>query len=132
MLSQALLLLSEAALELGDPDPARAHLAEALALARGEGDRMTVPDSLEGLARVAGAQGGAPGAVRAARLYGATAALREALGAPLLPLQRARHERHVSVVREQLDPAAFDAAWVAWRTLSLEDAIAEALADRAP
>ncbi len=37
-----------------------------------------------------------------------------------------------SAVREQLDPAAFDAARVAGRTLSLEDAIAEALADRAP
>ena len=129
-LYESLRLLGEATLELGDPACAHAPLAEALALARCEGDRPAVADILEGLARVAAARGGSTrDAERAARLYGAATALREATGAPLAPVELALYERHVARAREQLDPAAFDAAWAAGRAMTSEQAVAYALAD---
>jgi hypothetical protein len=59
----------------------------------------------------------------AARLFGATEAVREALGAPVPPSERADYERHVAAVRAALDAAA----WAAGRAMALEDAIVLAL-----
>ena len=68
-------------------------------------------------------------AERAARLYGAAAALRERLGAAVVPWERPAHERDLAAVRAALGPAAFAAAWAAGAALPLEAAVAEALAD---
>ena len=129
-LSRALTALGDAALELGAADRARALQAESLALAWGQGDRLTALLSLEGLARAAGTWDGAAAAARAARLYAAAETLREALGAPLPPPERAKHERYVAAVRARLDVDAFAAAWAAGRALSLDEAIA--LAQQSP
>ena len=51
---------------------------------------------LETLGKVAASQGTAE---RAARLWGAAAALREGAGAPLPPVERADHERSVAAAR---------------------------------
>jgi predicted ATPase len=72
-------------------------------------------------------QGQAP---RAARLGGAAAALREALGIPLSPLQphlRADHELAMQALRAALGEEVFAAAWAAGRALPLEEAVAQAL-----
>jgi hypothetical protein len=76
---------------------------------------------LEGFAHVAGAEGDAE---RAARLFGAAEALREALGAPLPPVERAHYDRSVAATRAALGEEAFAAAWAEGRALSLEQAIA--------
>ena len=69
---------------------------------------------------------------QAARLYAATAALRERLGASLPPYERLVHERDLAAVRAALEPAAFDGAWTAGAALPLDEAVAEALADASP
>ncbi len=82
--------------------------------------------ALEGLAAVA-ASGGQP--ARAARLYGAAASLRLALGAPLPPNERPRHERAVSRPRDLMGQLQFDEAFAAGGALTMEQAVDEALAD---
>ncbi len=65
---------------------------------------------------------------RATRLLGAAGALREVLGGSLAPSTLALHERLVAALHSQLSPAEFDAAWAAGRALTLEQAVAEAVA----
>jgi len=79
---------------------------------------------LEGLARVAVAQGRME---RAARLFGTAAALREDRGWPLPPVKRAEHDRTVAAAHEALGEQAFAAAWARGHTLPLEDAIEDTL-----
>ena len=62
----------------------------------------------------------------AARLFGATTALRVRFDIPLLPASRAIEERWVSAMRAALGEPAFAAAWEAGAELSLEAAVAEA------
>jgi hypothetical protein len=66
---------------------------------------------------------------RAARLWGAAEALRERLGAPLPPNDRAEYERDVAAVRQALGAERFAIAWVAGRSLTEEQAIAYALGE---
>jgi predicted ATPase/DNA-binding SARP family transcriptional activator len=66
--------------------------------------------------------------VRATRLFGAAEALRETIGLSQQSDERAIYDRSVAAVRAQLDAVAFAAAWAAGRALSVEQAIADALA----
>jgi predicted ATPase/transcriptional regulator with XRE-family HTH domain len=66
--------------------------------------------------------------VTAARLFGASETLGEASGVGLLPSQAETRERGIAETRELLGQAAFQAAWAAGRTLSIDDATAEAAA----
>ena len=63
---------------------------------------------------------------RAVRLLGAAAALREAVGSPLTPVERDAHEREVAGLRATLGDARFDEAWSAGQALSLQQAADEA------
>src|SRR5262249_10244596 len=110
----------------GDLARATALHREALTLLRESGEKGNVAEGLEGLAGIAWAQGQPE---RAARLYGAAEALREAIRAPLPPADHAEHERLVAAVRTGLDAATFEAAWAAGRAQSVADAIAAALED---
>jgi DNA-binding CsgD family transcriptional regulator len=87
------------------------------------GDKEGIASSLEGLAGVAQGQGQP---LSAARLYGAAAALRNAIGAPLPPTDRVSYERMVDNLRVQLDAATFEAAWAEGQAFTLEQAIAAA------
>jgi hypothetical protein len=82
--------------------------------------------ALEGLARVAWAQ---DQHWRAARLGGAAAAQRAAIGAPLPPADRRAHDGLTMAARAALGEEAFAEAWAAGRALPLEQVVAEALAD---
>jgi hypothetical protein len=64
---------------------------------------------------------------RAARLLGAAHAMREAIGAPHWPSERAAYDADVDVAREGLGDRAFAAAWAQGWAMSLEQAIAYAL-----
>jgi hypothetical protein len=105
----------------------RAHtIEEALPLFREAAEPWSITQCLQGLAAVACDQDDAR---RAAQLLGAVEALREAIGSPLFPLERADYDRTSAAVRAQLDAATFAAAWEAGRAMSLEQAITYALVE---
>jgi len=113
---------------LGQGDLARAHtlLAPAATALLTTGYVQTLPDALRGLARVAWGWGDG---TRAATVFGAEEALRGRLGVLLPPaVHRGWLERDVAAIRQALGDAAFTAAWEAGRALSLDDAVAIALA----
>jgi predicted ATPase/class 3 adenylate cyclase len=110
----------------GDHSAARALLEQSLALQREVGDQRGIAACLEGVARVSSAEGSPE---RAARLLGAAAARRDAVGASLPPAERAAYERIVATVRAYLEPAVFAAAWAEGQAMSLEQAVAYAVAD---
>lgn len=124
-----LLNLGNVHLDQGAPDRAAARYRESLSLYRELQDRLGVARCLEGMAEIAGTCGDAG---RAGRLCGAAAALRAAIGVQLPVGRRANVERTTAVARAALGEADFTAAWAAGQAMSLEQAIAEALADVAP
>jgi DNA-binding NarL/FixJ family response regulator len=67
-------------------------------------------------------------AEQAARLFEASAALRERHGAGLWPRERERLDRAIAPARARLSETDFAAAWAAGRALALDQAIAEAMA----
>jgi predicted ATPase len=107
----------------GDQARAAALLRDGLGLAWNIGDRRRAAFCLEGLAA-----GRACRPLQAARLMGAAAALRDTLGAPLPPAERADYERILAAVRSDAGPAAFEQAWQAGWTLPIDQVISEALA----
>jgi hypothetical protein len=85
----------------------------------------TLSQALEDFAELATREGDWP---RLTRLRGAAAALRAAMANPLQPRERAEYERYLSGARAALGETATAAAWEAGQALSLEAAIAFALA----
>src|SRR3954462_8184755 len=72
-----------------------------------------------------------PSAQRAARLAGATAALLETIQAPLDRQFRAPYERAIASARAILGDEAFAVAWDAGKQMTLDEAVAFALAPEA-
>jgi hypothetical protein len=68
----------------------------------------------------------APEAMRAAHLFGAAEAVRDVIGVPLMPADRARLDPRLAVVRATLG-TALPAEWTTGRAMSLEQAITYAL-----
>jgi tetratricopeptide (TPR) repeat protein len=116
--------LGKVALHQGNWVSAYALFRESLTMKRDFGDRDGSTWSLEGLAGVAAAQGQAE---RAARLFGAAEAVREAIGAPAPVPERVDYEGSKVAVRAALGEEAFAAAWAAGRALTWEQAVALAL-----
>ena len=66
---------------------------------------------------------------RAARLFGAVEALSEKMGVEVSwSAWRALNERDLTTTREKLSPEAFEKTWAEGRRMTLEEAVAEALA----
>jgi hypothetical protein len=123
----ALAWLGIVALAEGDATTARARLAEALTVQRDAGDVWSLPERLRDLARVAQAQGRL---TRAARLWSAYAAQHQTVtGAPLPVNARRTLDEAIRPLCAQLGEAAFDDAWAAGQAMTLEQAIADALAE---
>jgi hypothetical protein len=87
--------------------------------------RLKTADVLEGCAALA-VQHSEP--ATGARLWGAAAALRAQIGAPMWPVDRPEYERRVAACHAALGDAAFDAAWAAGQALTWEQAADEAIA----
>jgi predicted ATPase/class 3 adenylate cyclase len=104
----------------GDTRRALALLEESLTLCRELGDKHGLAECLEGLAGVAMAQRHLE---YAARLLGAAAVWREAIGAPLSPRERASYDRDMSAVRAGLGEAAFATAWATGQAAPLDQVI---------
>jgi predicted ATPase/Tfp pilus assembly protein PilF len=113
----------------GEASAARAFLEEALLMFRRLGERRGVAECLEELAALAVREGLL---ARAARLYSAAAALRDAIGIPPLPTQLEVHGQSLAVVQAGLDRHAFEEAWTDGRGMSTDEAITVALAGRQP
>jgi DNA-binding CsgD family transcriptional regulator len=105
----------------GDSTRAQALYEQGVGVARRAGDQRMITSGLEGLAAAISAQGNH---AWAAHLWGAAEALREAIGAPLPPVERAPYDRAVAATRKQYGEQAFATAWAEGRTLSPEQALA--------
>lgn len=120
----ALIYLGLVARARGDHLVARARYAESLAAARALGNLPLIAEALEGIALAVSACGDA---LRAARLFGAAAALRATLEVPFSPDDRGDHAGWEARARSTLAAEVREAAWAAGTRLPLERAIAEAL-----
>jgi predicted ATPase/class 3 adenylate cyclase len=88
------------------------------------GNRGAVANQLESLAFTALAKGDGS---RAARLFGAAEALREASGDAMTARERADYAAEVDRLRERLDAGAFADGWAAGRRLTTDEAVAFAV-----
>ena len=70
-------------------------------------------------------------AERAARLFGAAEALREAVGYQHLPEEEALREPYFAAARSQLKEAMWQQAWKEGRSMTLEEAFSYALEENA-
>ena len=118
-----LINLARLSLRRGDVTRAAALYAESLALRWADGDKISVASCLRGLALVAAAT---KNYGRAARLWGAAEALSEAIGATPSRHQE-RAQEAIAAARRGLGEEPFAAAWAAGRSLSLTEAVTEAL-----
>ena len=60
---------------------------------------------------------------KAAWIFGAAEALREASGVPLSPVERRDHDQQAAALRAALGEAAFTAAWAEGRAMPLQEAM---------
>ena len=113
--------LALAAAEQGNYVIARSLGKESLTIRWSLGDRRAIAWSLEGLAYVAFAL---KGPAKAALIWATAARIREEVGCPLPPRDRARSDRRIAAARAAMgDDAAFDHAWQEGRAMPLERAV---------
>jgi DNA-binding CsgD family transcriptional regulator len=118
----SLALLARVEADQGNHAAARTLYEESVTLAsQGMDDKGALASCLEGLAGVVAEQ---EEPVWAARLWGATEGLRERMGTPIPPVERADYERVVASARTQLGEQTFAAAWAEGRTMTPEQALA--------
>jgi predicted ATPase/class 3 adenylate cyclase len=111
-IAEALCLLGKVEAARGDLAYARRLYEESLTMARELGQRELIATGLEGLARVTAAEGDS---AEAARIWGTAEALREALGAPLHPVERSDYDAAVASVHDRLGQEDFVSNWQAGR-----------------
>jgi hypothetical protein len=107
---------------------------EALPLHQQMGHKQGIAECLEGLAFVANAAGGSATAVH---LLGAADAIRQAIGYPLAPMDRAGRQEKLDELRTVLEggemhpgtDSPFERTWLAGRAMPLEQAVTYALSD---
>jgi tetratricopeptide (TPR) repeat protein len=112
--------------KLGNLDAAEALSIEALQTVSRQGDEMAIPWVINGLAAVTAAQGRLE---RAATLIGTAESLLERAGGEWPADEREQYDEAVAIVKAGLAPTAFDAARGAGGAMSLDTAVAYALAE---
>ena len=121
---RTLVALGYTKFEQGDDTGAAALLRETLLLNRQAPLLTTITDGLEGLAMVAAVQGRF---LQAARLWGATEAMREISGQRRLPAFQRSYDQTLRLARSQIESSDWDIAWAEGRTLTAAQALAEGL-----
>jgi hypothetical protein len=125
--AESLCLLARIATVSGDYASASTLCTECLAIAKEMDDKELLASGLEGLAGVIAAQESVEistkNALWAAKLWGAAEAVREAIGAPIPPLERATYACAVTAVRTQLGEETFAAAWGEGRSMTSEQVL---------
>jgi predicted ATPase/DNA-binding XRE family transcriptional regulator len=111
----------------GDEERTRAVLRESVALSSALRDSWALVYGLVGLAGIA-ARHGEP--ERAARLFGAAEAMGEAASVTIaFPPARALYEQDLATVRARLDVEALETSWERGRSMTVKEAVTEALAE---
>ena len=126
LLAHSLRSLGNLAQRQGDLAAAHRCYAEGLQLVWHLGSKRLIATALLDVAGLAQARGW-PGL--ATRLFGAADHLLTAIGAIIDAAERPAYERDVAATRAQLDEPSFAAAWAEGQAMSLEQAVACALAD---
>jgi predicted ATPase/class 3 adenylate cyclase len=121
--------LGNLARDEGDHAAARALYRESVTLARELQDRRTIAVVLEDLTHLAVAEGDAE---RALILAEAASKLREEIGAPIPPADRAKLDQALVTVRAGMPEEAQDRARAAGRRMTWEDAVLLVVDDHAP
>lgn len=116
-LAEVLLTRGKIALAQADIPAAHRAMSAALRLAQVAGPRLLVAASLDGLASVAADNGQADQSVR---LLAASAALREAMGAPVRPADRVAVDAALASAEARLGHEAVAAAWASASRQPLE------------
>ncbi len=109
-----------------DYPQALAYQQQALAGWRSVNNKPWLARGVEHFALIAAATGDG---MRAARLFGAAAALREAFGTSQQPNDRELNERYIAMARELVGEPVFSGAWEEGRRMSLEEALMNALGE---
>jgi DNA-binding CsgD family transcriptional regulator len=118
--------LGRVALAQAEHEKAYLHFSEGLRLLDDIGSRSKdIADCLESFAALAAAQSMPEAALQ---LAGAAAALREAIGARQFPLRRDLLQSWLSVMRHRVAEDVYARNWAAGRKLTIQEAIALALA----
>jgi DNA-binding CsgD family transcriptional regulator len=117
--------LGWATLLRGDQERAKTWYEEHLRLSQELGNKLIATESLEGLACAVGTKGEAE---RAAKLFGAAQALREAVGYQQPPSERAVQEPYLAAARSRLEET-WEAALAEGRAMELEEAVEYALSE---
>jgi len=125
-MATSLLSLGIAAMLKGDLNRAKALIEESLTNNLELGVKTEIAEGLEGLAGVMGALGAD---LRAARLWGAASALREAIGVAWGLAERMVHEPMLAAARARLDEAVWESAFAEGRAMELEEAVKYALSE---
>jgi non-specific serine/threonine protein kinase len=120
----ALYTLAEVAQAARDLERARDLFEEGLIVSAELGNEAAIVHCLEGLAAIAGAEGLI---VRAARLWGAAAALLEKIEAVYTYVPNRSLHRSQAATRSLVDEAAWEAAWTEGRRMTAEQAVEYAL-----
>jgi tetratricopeptide (TPR) repeat protein len=135
-IADSLPLLAQVLAAQGNYAAARTLYEESLVVAGKTSNKLLIAICLEGLADVAVAQEvdgasltgekfGRLAALQAAQLWGSAECLRQAIGAPIPPVDRATYEHAVARIRTQLGEQDFAKAWAEGRIMSLEGVSAE-------
>jgi len=124
-LALVLMGLGYATLHLNDLTQACASFKEGLTIWRELGNRTGIIQCIAGFAGLAGMQHQPD---RAAQLFGAAEALFKSIGFPLEGTTRIEFERNVAHACAQSDDEQWQAAWLKGRALTLDQAMALALA----
>ena len=113
----------------GNLDAAEAAYRETIVAWKRLGHRAAIAHQLESFAFIAQHREDGP---RAARLYGAAEALRDAIGIPMTEAEQDEYQAEVARLRQGMDDGAFTSAWAEGRGLTLEQAIVYAVSNTLP
>lgn len=116
--------LAMVAQQLGEPERAAALIAESFQLFQELEEQAGIALCLEGMAAAAAAR---HDDARAVRIFGAAAALRTAIGAPLPPVDQAERDSVLAEARHRLRHGDSAAAWAVGQALPLEATMAYAM-----
>ena len=119
-LARSLVTLGRVRLRLGEIALAAELLWEGLDLFQELGHKLGIAIALEALASVSAVQGDDPHAVM---LFATAYTLREALGAPLPPIDRTAYDSVVAVSRAQLGDAVFADLWARAATRPFKEVV---------